>query len=266
MLTRETSLKIPKGDTLLDGGHCRGKLSFGEVEFTGSDLLGAYHCEKQLGLETCTVRLELGGLIEAFVSDDEVGVCFDDTLMAVYSRETGELVSACFSLIRGAIDAASLDFWANKGAMRKVEKMWETGGDLVVIVNFDADGGEKMFVVISDAGRTIRPLAGAGTNEMGHDYSFPEDQVEIDFVPEGDEEIVGELLRAWRYISPVGIDFGVGVRELVLDFVLINSNKEEGMPYHVARELDLSILNGQRLDSSLTQLLAEAAFPKMDWS
>ena len=87
---------------------------------------------------------------------------------------------------------------------------------------------------------------------------------EADFVVEGEDEMVGELLHAWRHISQIGgIDFGVGIRELVLDFVLIDSRAGEGVPFHVAQQLDFEILDQSKVSPKLVRQLAEAAFPAM---
>ncbi len=266
MLTRETYPSFTKIDATLDGGHSRGGLSFGNLSFPESDMLGSHLEERREGQETCTVTMELGMLIEAFAYNKEVGICFDNTVMAIYDRGTGALNTASFSLVQGVLDASRFDIRVNRVTARKAKELSRERSDIVVVVNFDEDGEERMSLVMTERGRVVRTLAAARINDMGHDYSFREEREEIDFVSEDEEEWVGELLRAWRCISSIGgIDFGVGVRNYVLDFVMINSNAGEGMPYHVAQQLDFSVLNGRGLDSNLTLKFAEVAFPGMDW-
>lgn len=264
MLTRETYPKFAKKDAVADGGHYQAGLSFGDLSFPDGDTLGFHHEEKGEGYETCTVQRGPGELVEAFVSDGEVGICFDDTIMAVYGRETGALNCASFSLVRGVLDASRFDVRMNRVIARKAKELLGEGSDIVVVANFDDDGEERMSLVMTDKGRVSRTLAAARIDDMGDDYGFPEDKDKIDFVTEDEEEWVGGLLRAWRCVSPIGeINFGVGVRELTLDFVMINPIAWEGVPYRVAQQLDFLVLDGRRIDPQLVILLAEAAFPGM---
>lgn len=263
MLTRETHPVFTRSSPVLDGGHHQSGLSFGALTFPDSVLLGSHFSERRGDGETSTVFSGLGEMTEAFVCDNEVGVCFDNKIMAIYGRETGALNCASFSLVNVVLDAVDFDIKVNKVTTRKVKKLFRDEQDIVIVVNFDDDGEEKIALVMTERGRVTRTLEFVGINEMGRDYSFPEED-EADFVAEGEEEIVGELLRAWRHISQIGgIDFGVGIRDLVLDFVMIDSNAREGVPFHVAQQLDFVVLNETGLSPKLVRQLVGAAFPAM---
>lgn len=263
MLTRDTLPTFFRGNPNKDGGHYNSGLSFGALTFPDSVLLGSHFSERRVGRESCTVISDLGVISEAFVRESEVGVCFDNQMMAIYDRKTGALNCASFSLVNIVLDAENLEITVNRVTARKVKTLSKENLDIVVVVNFDDDGEEKISLVMTEMGRVIRTLESVGINEMSRDYSFPEEE-EADFVAEGEEKMVGELLRAWRHISQVGgIDFGVGVRELVLDLVLIDSNAGEGVLFHVAQQLDFEIFNKTGLSPKLVRQLAEAAFPAM---
>ena len=224
MLACETYPRVPKKYPDLDGGHHKVGFSFGDMEFAGSDLLGSYHRERGVGFESCVVRKGLGELIEVSVDDREVRVDYDNRISAIYDRKLGVLNCASFSLAR------------------EMKKLSRAGSDIIVVVNFDDDGSERAFLILSDSQKVCRPLAGARMTN-----------------------VVGELLRTWHCISPIGgIDFCVGLRVFVLDFVVVNPNTGEGTPYHVAQELDFSLLDRERISPGLALRLAQAAFPGLD--
>ena len=127
MLACETYPRVPKKYPDLDGGHHKVGFSFGDMEFAGSDLLGSYHRERGVGFESCVVRKGLGELIEVSVDDREVRVDYDNRISAIYDRKLGVLNCASFSLAR------------------EMKKLSRAGSDIIVVVNFDDDGSERVF-------------------------------------------------------------------------------------------------------------------------
>jgi hypothetical protein len=91
-----------------------------------------------------------------------------------------------------------------------------------------------------------------------------------DLVPEDDhgedQEGVDELLQRWHCVSLIGkIDFCVGIRVFVLDLEIINPYTGEGTLFHVAQELDFSLLDRERISPELVLDLVTDAFPGLDW-
>jgi hypothetical protein len=263
MLTREQHPKINPPETISQDDHRLGMtITRDRSRGFGENLLLN---ERGRGFEGFSQKLKTGELVEAWVTDKEAGVCFDNLISAVYDRGSGALMSASFSLTRAVLDAKGRRLSINKMVRRKVKELRRDAIDVVVVVNFDEDGEIKISSVMTESGKATRRIAAAGVEDMEHDYSFPEDGQVVDFLDDEEKELVGELILAWRHICRVtGIDFGVGVRTQVLDFVMINSRKLAGFPYHVAELLDLSVFDGRSLDARLSLRLVSEAFPEVD--
>ena len=239
MLTgREIYPRFPRKYPALDGGHYKAGFSFGR----------SHHEERGWGCETCTVRRGLGELIEVIVNDREVRVDYDDRVSAIYDRSLGVLNCASLSLVNSVLEASRFNIRMDRVA-RKMKELSGAGSDIVVVVNFDDDGRERVSLVLTDREGVCRPLAAGRMSE----------ELAETRLCRGEEEGGGKLLRAWQCISPIGgIDFCVGLRVFTLDFVVTNPSPGEGISYRVAQELDLSVLDGERISPGLALQLAEA--------
>lgn len=253
MLTDETFPRFLRRDPVLDGGHYRKEFSFGDFWSTGDVKPGKHHGEKAVGCEMTTVCRGLGEPVGVMVTDKEIKVCYDNKVMAIYDRVSGALTSVSFSLVQAFLEVSRYDIRTNQETVRLLTELTRGGNDLVVVVKLDEDGEGRATVVLSDSAGVCRPLAAAKMKDR-----VPEEGDEG-----GDED---ELLQTWHCISPIGkIDFCVGIRVFELDLVIINPTTGEGTPFHVAQDLDFSLLDRERIGPGLVLDLATDAFPGLDW-
>ncbi len=251
MLTEETFPRFLQRDSDMDGGHYRKGFSFGDFWSTGDVVPGKHHGERGAGRETTTVCRGLGEPVEALVTDKEVGVCYDNAIKATYERSSGALTSVSFSLVQAFLEVSRNDIRMDQSAVKELTELSRGGNDLMVTVKLDEDGEGRASVVLSDGMGVCRPLAAAKMV----------DRVKSEEGDDGDDE----LLQTWHCISPIGkIDFCVGIRVFVLDLVIINPCTGEGTPFHVAQELDFSLLDRVRINPQLVLDLAADAFLGLD--
>lgn len=232
--------------------------------------MGVAQTERAVGFESCLMVTEEDERLEGVVTDDEVRLGYGNLVAASYDRE-GRLTSASFSLTNGVLMSAEVvGLPINDDLLTEVEKLKMRGVDFVLVVNFDDDGEGKTYLVKTERGGVVQLIDVTESEEMVDGYETgdeEDDEPGSDFVIEGEEELVGELLAATRMVCPFpvwGVEYGVGVRSEVLDFVVIEAETEEAMPFHVNLELDLSVLQQQRLDGRLLRRLARRAFPGAD--
>lgn len=254
MLTDETFPRFLRRDPALDGGHHRDGFSFGDFWSTGDVVPGKHHGEKNVGNETTMVCRGLGEPVGAVVTDKDIKVCIDNRVMAIYDRASGGLSSVSFSLAQAFLEVSRYDVRMGGAGICAIEALVREGNDLVVVVNFDDDGEGRAAVVLSDSAGVGRPLAAAKMT----------DRVPTEEGDEGEDK--DELLQTWHCISPIGkIDFSVDIRVFVLDLEIINPYTGKGTPFHVAQELDFSLLDQEKISPQLVLELAADAFPGLDW-
>ena len=282
MLTRETYPSERRLAPAIDGGFYRPGLRLGVLKAV-SGWRGKFHEEREVGFESCVVDLGEGEVSEVYLTDTEVGIGYAGSISAYYDRETGSLNTACLSLTRAILALAENEVRLNRRSVRLAKEMLADDRDVVVIVNFDGEGEVKTSIVKTEAG-VVTGLLGMGlTENMNSDYRWFEDEEEedddldeygammvdeasVDFVLEGEDDWVGYLIMAWRHECEIlGVDLGIGVRTVVMDFVLVDNEGENGAPFHVSQELDFDVFDGRPLDTKLTQELVSQAFPELDW-
>ncbi|MBI2310826.1 hypothetical protein HYU90_03355 [Candidatus Collierbacteria bacterium] len=254
MLTEETFPRFLRRNTALDGGHHREGFSFGDFWLAGDVVPGKHHGERGVGCETTTVCRGLGEPVEALVTDEEVKVCCDNRVMAIYERSSGALTSVSFSLAQAFLEMSRYDIRTNQETVKLITQLIRGGDDLLVVIKFDKDGEARGAVVLSDSAGVCRPLAATKMT----------DRVPAEEGDGGEDK--DELLQTWHCISQIGkIDFWVGIRVFVLDLVIINPYTGEGTPFHVAQGLDFSLLDREKITPQLVLELVADAFPGMDW-
>ncbi len=276
MLTSETYPQFFRGVPVPEGGRRMAdsrKLS--RIFSRGGNFLGDRLSDTGSAFESLSVLTEEGELLEAIVTDDEVVVGVNDTISAAYDREFGFLVSASFSLVSGVIEAKSRELLSlPEDLFKRAIELKRKKDDLVVVVDFDNDDGEaKVFLVRTENGRAVQLIKVIKQKEMHESYGEVEDEdgdpMPLDFVCEGEEELVGELLCAWLQYCPIlnfAVNFGVGIRTQMVDFCLFDVEDEEALPYHVSELFDSSALDDRRLTRKMVSSFVSQAFPEMGWA
>lgn len=276
MLTRETYPKPKSSRMEPEGGRRISDRKLTPVYNRGGNYLGEYLSETGPSFESLSVLTEGGELLEATVTDDEIVVGVNDTISAAYDRVGGFLISAGFSLVNGVIDAYSREILGlPEDLFYRALELKQKGDDLVIMVDFDEDGEAKLSLVRTENGQSAQLVEVINRDEMHESYGKigdsdddDEDDEPLDFVVEGEEKLVGELLIAWLAYCPIldfAVNFGVGVRTEVLDFCLVDVENEEAMPYHVSELFDPSALDDSRLNRKIVLSFVRQAFPEMGW-
>lgn len=273
MLTRETYPRFIRGVSAPEGGRVLADRKVVTVFNRGGNYLGEHLSETGQSFESLSVLTEEGELLEVTVTDEEVVVGVNDTISAAYDRVGGFLVCASFSLVGGVIDAYS------RGLLDLPDELFDRavalvkkGDDLVVVVDFDDDGEEKVFLVQTEGGKVVRLIEVIDHDDLQR-VEFDDDDDDndggaLDFVVEGEEELVGEFLSGWRQFCPIfdfRAEFAVGIRTQVVDFSVIDSKNEEAMPYHASMLFDPSGLDDRRLNRKMVRSFVRQAFPEMGW-
>ncbi|OGD71239.1 hypothetical protein A3D09_03580 [Candidatus Collierbacteria bacterium RIFCSPHIGHO2_02_FULL_49_10] len=259
-----------------EGGRWLGRRQWARLYNRGGNHLGDRLSEAGIGFESCSMLTDQGELLEVTVTDDEVVVGVNDTISAAYDRVGGFLTSASFSLTAGVIDSYS------RGILDLPDELFEMavelkikGDDLVIVVEFDDDGEAKVFLVRTENGETVQLISIIRHDEMVAAFGViegEEDEGEgdepLDFVVEGEEDLVGEFLSGWRQPCPIfdlSAEFAVGIRTQVVDFSIIDVENDEAMPYHASQLFDPSRLDNTRLTAKMVRSFAGQAFPEMGW-
>jgi|CXWL01.1.fsa_nt_gi hypothetical protein len=226
----------------------------------------SFFLERGEGFESISLYGRDGETLGVCVTDREVSLCADDVVAATYDRISGALKSASLSLPRALIEAQERGLAVDEELSSRAWRILADGGDLTVVVRFD--GVDERIALIRTNGVVNCPEGLAFPADMAEGYEEDGEGDPVDLVYEEEDGVLpmGELLTAWRrtFMDWRG-EFAVGIRTLLLDFILFGEDRDEFMIFHVNQMVDFLILEDNHLSGELAASLIEEAFPLMDW-
>lgn len=222
--------------------------------------------ERGEGFESISLHTEDGEVLGVMVTDHEVGLCADDVVAATYDRACGALKSASLSLPRALIEAEKRGLAVDEELFSWAWQILAQKGDLTLVVRFDGKDERIALIRTNEVVNCPEGLAFPADTTEGYEEDEEGDPVDLVYEEEDGVLPMGELLSAWRrtFMDGKG-EFAVGIRTLLLDFILFGEDPDEFMIFHVNQMLDFLMLEDNHLNDELTAYLIREAFPEMDW-